>query len=448
MKKATKIALTLVLIAVLLAVVSSFLWEEREPELKVAVLHFGPIGDHGWTYEGHSGAQKMAKELPYVELSEKEEACGADAPQLMREYAEAGNKVIFCHSWDFGEDIGEVASDYPDVVFMWGAGVEKKAPNAGIYFARMYEGRFLAGMVAGAMTKTNKIGYAAALPTSEVVRGIDAFAKGVALVNPDAKVYVEWIGEWYNPPKEKEVTLSLIDKGCDIITHHSDSNAPGEAAEERGVYFISYHSDMRRFAPDVFLTGVVWNWTPIMTDIVKAVHNETWDEHPGQDWWYGLAGGGVKLAPFSDLVPDDVREMVEEKKQAIIKGEFEVFPGMTDEELREIYYLEPNVVGELLISVNVGQEFVIALDENPSTGYTWQEEFDDSFLELVADKYEPPLEPKEGEPPIVGAPGTRIFEFKALKEGQTEITTILKRPWEEEFVESRMFTVNIEKAEK
>ena len=110
--------------------------------------------------------------------------------------------------------------------------------------------------------------------------------------------------------------------------------------------------------------------------------------------------------------------------------------------------LEPNVVGELLISVNVGQEFVIALDENPSTGYTWQEEFDDSFLELVADKYEPPLEPKEGEPPIVGAPGTRIFEFKALKEGQTEITTILKRPWEEEFVESRMFTVNIEKAEK
>ena len=448
MKKATKIALTLVLIAVLLVVVSSFLWEEREPELKVAILHFGPIGDYGWTYEAHLGAQKMAETLPYVELSEREEACGPDAPQIMREYAEAGYKVIFCHSWDFGEDIGEVASDYPDVVFMWGAGVEKKAPNAGMYFARMYEGRFLAGMVAGAMTKTNKIGYAAALPTSEVVRGIDAFAKGVALVNPDAKVYVEWIGEWYNPPKEKEVTLSLIDKGCDIITHHSDSNAPGEAAEERGVYFISYHSDMRRFAPDVFLTGVVWNWTPIMTDIVKAVREGTWDEHPGQDWWYGLAEGGVRLAPFSDSVPDDVREMVEEKEQEIIEGEFEIFPGMTDEELREIYYLEPNVVGELLISVNVGQEFVIALDENPSTGYSWQEEFDDSFLELVADKYEPPPEPKEGEPPIVGAPGTRIFEFKALKEGQTEITTILKRPWEEEFVESRMFTVNIEKAEK
>jgi len=125
---------------------------------------------------------------------------------------------------------------------MWGSGIEKKAPNAGIYFARMYEGRFLAGMVAGAMTRTDKIGYAAAIPTSEVVRGIDAFAKGVASVNSDAKVYVEWIGEWYNPPKEKEVTLSLIDKGCDVITHHSDSYAPAEASEEKGVYFISYHS--------------------------------------------------------------------------------------------------------------------------------------------------------------------------------------------------------------
>jgi basic membrane protein A len=322
-------------------------WEEREPVLKVAVLHFGSIGDYGWTYEAHLGAEKMAEELPYVELSEREEACGPDASQIMREYADAGYKVIFCHSYKFGKYIGDVAPDYPDVTFMWGSGVEKKAPNVGIYFARMYEGEFLAGIVAGAMTKTNKIGYAATFPTSEVVREIDAFAKGVALVNSEAKVYVEWIGEWYNPPKEREVTLSLIDKGCDVITHHSDSYAPAMAADERGVYYISFGSDMKRFAPHVFLTGVVWNWTPIMTDIVKAVREGTWDQYPGQDWWYGLAKGGVKLAPFSDLVPEDVREMVEEKKQAIIAGEFEVFPGMTDEELREIYYFEPNVVGEL-----------------------------------------------------------------------------------------------------
>jgi len=325
----------------------TLLREEREPEQEVAVLHIGPIGDYGWTYEGHLGAQQMAEELPYVEISEGEEACGPDSPQIMREYAENGYKVIFCHSYNFGGYTEEVCPDYPDVIFMWGAGVEKKAPNAGIYFGRMYEARFLAGIVAGAMTKSNKIGYAAAIPTSEVVRGINAFARGVASVNSDAGVHVEWIGEWYDPPKEKEAALSVIDQGCDIITHHSDSYSPAEAAEERGVYYISFGSDMRRFAPHVFLTGTLWNWAPIMTDIVRAVHDGTWDEHPGQDWWYGLAEGGVKLAPFSDLVPDDVKELVEAKKQAIIEGQVEVFPGMTDGELREIYYFEGNVVGEL-----------------------------------------------------------------------------------------------------
>ncbi len=345
----SRVVAILMAVILLLSVLCGCIRQEvtREPRLKVAILHIGPIGDYGWTYEGHLGAQGMAKILPYVELSERQKACGSDAPHIMREYAEAGYNVIFCHSYNFGKYIEEVAPDYPDVIFMWGAGTEKKAPNAGIYFERMYEARFLAGIVAGSMTRANKIGYAAALPTSEVVRGIDAFARGVASVNPDARVYVEWIGKWYNPPGEKKVTLSLIDKGCDIITHHSDSYAPGEAAEERSVYYISFGSDMRRFAPDVFLTGTVWDWAPIMTDIVEAVHNATWDEHPDQDWWYGLGKGGVKLTPFSNLVPDDVRVQVEEKKQAIIAGKFEVFPGMTDKELRKIYYFESNIVGEL-----------------------------------------------------------------------------------------------------
>ncbi len=160
-------------------------------EMKVAVLHIGSIEDYGWTYEGHLGAQAMAEELSYVELSEKENACGSDAPQIMKEYAESGCKVIFCHSWDFGEYIEEVALEYPEVIFMWGSGTEKKAPNAGIYFARLYEGEFLAGMVAGAMTKTNKIGYTAPVEIPEVIRNIDAFARGVASVNSEAKVYVE-----------------------------------------------------------------------------------------------------------------------------------------------------------------------------------------------------------------------------------------------------------------
>jgi basic membrane protein A len=311
---------------------------------RVAFLYIGPIGDFGWTYEGHLGAQSLAKELPFVEVIEKENAYGTDTPRVLREYGEAGCKVVFCHSYNFGKYIGEVAPNYPNVIFMWGAGVEKKALNAGIYFGRMYEARFLAGIVAGGITQTNRIGYAAALPTSEVIRNVDAFARGVSLVNPRAKVYVEWIGEWYDPAKERGVSFSLIDKGCDIITHHSDSCAPAKAAEERGVYYISFGSDMKRFAPHVFLTGTVWNWAPIMIDIVKAVLDGRWNQQPDQDWWYGLSKDVVRLAPFGEMVPYALRQLVETKKQAIIDGKFEVFPGMSDKQLREIQYFESNVV--------------------------------------------------------------------------------------------------------
>jgi basic membrane protein A len=349
-RKTEALAILVATVLFALAFLNCSLVRQKKPAVqKVAILHIGLIEDYGWTYEGHLGAQGMVKRLHNTEVSEREEACGPDASQILREYAEAGNKIIFCHSYNFGKYIEEVALDYPDVVFMWGAGIGKKAPNAGIYFGRMYQARFLAGIVAGLMTKTNRIGYAAALPTSEVIRGIDAFARGIASVNPEAKVYVEWIGEWYDPLKEKEVTFFLIDKGCDIITHHSDSYAPAEAAEERNVYYISFGSDMRRFAPHVFLTGTVWNWSPVMTDIVKAVRNGTWDTRPGQDWWYGLSEGSIRLAPFSDLVPDGngIRKVVEKKKRAIIEGKLEVFPGMSDKDLRAIYYFESNIVGEL-----------------------------------------------------------------------------------------------------
>ena len=329
-------------IFLLTSVLAGCTGDKQEKNFKVGVLHFGNIGDYGWTYEAHLAAQRAAEELPYVDLSEREEACGPDAPEIMKAHIKEGSKILFCHSWDFGKYIEEVAPNYPDVIFMWGGGDRKIAQNTGIYFGRMYEGRYLSGMVAGAMTKTNKIGYAAAIPIPEVIRGIDAFARGVDSVNPEAKIYVEWINEWYAPIHEKEVTESLIDKGCDIITNHSDSYAPAEAAEKRGVYFISYHSDLRAFAPDVFLTGVVWNWALVMTDIIEAVHDGSWSEYPDQDWWYGLADGGVKLAPYSDLVPDEVINTVDERKQMIISGNFQIFPEMNDNELREISYFEPN----------------------------------------------------------------------------------------------------------
>ncbi|RQW80881.1 MAG: BMP family ABC transporter substrate-binding protein [Methanothrix sp.] len=316
-------------------------------ELNVTLLDFGPVGDHGWTYEAHMGASKMARKLSYVNLSEKENAAGPNAPQLLREYAENGAKLIFCHSSEFRNAIQEVAPEYPNVVFMWGGGTEKLAPNAGVYYERIYEAQYLAGIVAGNMTKTDKIAFVAALPTSQVIIGINAFAKGVASSNPNATVYVEWIGGWYDPEKERAVALSLINKGCDIITHWSDSDATGQIADEMGTYFISFGSDVGRFSPRVYLTGAIWNWEPIMTDIVESVHNGTWSAHPSQEWWYGLAEGGVRLAPFSKLVPGNIRSFVDKMQEEIVQKELAIFPGMSDEELKTMYYLEPNVAGEL-----------------------------------------------------------------------------------------------------
>jgi basic membrane lipoprotein Med (substrate-binding protein (PBP1-ABC) superfamily) len=180
-----------------------------------------------------------------------------------------------------------------------------------------------------------------------MVIDIDAFARGVASTNPKAKVYVGWIGSWYDPEKEKQIALSLINKGCDVITHTSDSDVVGEAAEETGTYFLSYGSNMARFFPHVFLTGVVYNFEPAMMDIVESVHNGTWYSLSKQIRYYGLAEGGAQMAPFSDLVPDNVKALVREKQEEIVKGELAVFPGMSDEELWKTYYFEPNVVGEL-----------------------------------------------------------------------------------------------------
>ena len=316
-------------------------------ELNVTLVNIGPVGAYGWSYEGHVGASKMAQKLPYVRLSEIVNVDAPNAPRVLRECAKNGSDLIFCHSTDFMNAIKEVAPEYPDVIFMWGNGDRKLVSNAGVYYGNMYEALYLAGIVAGNMTKTDKIGFAAALPTYQVIVSINGFAEGIATSNPHAKVYVEWIGNWYDPGKERAVALSLINKGCDILTHASTSDATGETADEMGTYFISAGSDSGRFSPRVYLTGANWNLEPIMTDIVESVHNGTWDSRPGQEWGYGLAEGGVKLAPFGNMVPSNVRSFVDKKQKEIVQEKLAIFPGLKDEDLLKMYYLEPNVVGEL-----------------------------------------------------------------------------------------------------
>jgi len=217
----------------------------------------------------------------------------------------------------------EVASKFPEVTFMHCSGY-KSSDNMGTYFGRMYEPRYLAGVVAGKMTKTNIIGYVAAFPIPEVIRGINAFTLGARSVNPDAVVKVVWTQTWFDPAKERDAAEAALDVKADVITMHQDTPAPLQAAEQRGAFAIGYNSVMKEQVPGAWLTAPVWDWKAVYNKTAEEVHNGTWKT--SQIWW-GMKEGLVDIAPMSDLVPADVQAVVNEKKAAIISGELKVFAG-------------------------------------------------------------------------------------------------------------------------
>ena len=187
-----------------------------------------------------------------------------------------------------------VAKKYPNVIFMHCSGF-KTAPNVGTYFGRIYQARYLSGIVAGKSTQSNVIGYVAAHPIPEVVRGINAFTLGVRSVNPDAKVKVIWTNTWYDPAKEKQAALSLLDAGADVIAQHQDTPGPQQAAEERGKLSIGYNTDMSKMAPKAVLTSAIWNWGPYYVNIVDSVKKGTWKS---EQYWGSMKDNIVTLAPF------------------------------------------------------------------------------------------------------------------------------------------------------
>ena len=292
-------------------------------EAKIGFIYVSPVGDAGWSYS-HEIARKAVEEMAGVTTSYVESVPeGADAERVILNMARKGYKAIFATSFGYMDSMMKVAKQFPDIAFMHCSGY-KTAPNMSAYFGRMYEARYLAGMVAGSMSKTGKLGYAAAFPIPEVIRGINAYALGAQAVNPDAEVRVVWTKTWYDPAKEKEAAKSLLDVGCDVIAQHQDSPGPQEAADERGAYSVGYHTDMSSFAPKAHLTAPIWNWTPFYKDAVAKILAGTWKHG---HFWPGLAEGTVGLAPYGDMVPQEVRDKVDAKKQAIIDGSYKVFTG-------------------------------------------------------------------------------------------------------------------------
>jgi basic membrane protein A len=293
-------------------------------KFKVGFVYVGAVGDAGWTFAHDQGKKYLEKKLPNVQTTIVENVPeGADAERVITELAEKGNRVIFTTSFGFMDPTIKVAAKYPKVTFMHCSGY-KTAKNVGTYFGRDYEARYLAGIVAGKSTKNNTIGYVGAFPIPEVVRGINGFTLGAQSVNPKVKVKVVWTSTWYDPAKEKEAAMSLLNAGCDVIAQHQDTPAPMQAAEEKGALGLGYNSDMRTFAPKAVMTGPIWNWGPYYTKVVKSVMNHTWK--PGQ-YWGGISSGIIDIGPYGPMVSKEIKDLVAKKRGQMVKDDYLVFVG-------------------------------------------------------------------------------------------------------------------------
>ncbi len=292
--------------------------------MKVAFIYPGPRNDGGWSQAHDNGRIYLEKKLPNVKTSYSESVKeGAPAEKVIRAYVNQGYKVIFATSFGYMDPMLNVAKDYPDVVFEHCSGF-KKAKNMGNYFGRMYQPDYLAGLIAGFMTKSNYIGFVAPFPIPEVVREIDSFTIGVREVNPKAEVHVIWTNSWFDPVKEGNAAQTFLTNGADVIASGVDSPAPINAAAKKGKFAVGYDSDMAHFAPKAVLCSRVWDWGPFYVKTVKAVMDGTWKS---ESFWGGMETGIVKLSPYGPMVPEKVKKYVEAKKKLIIAKKYDPFEG-------------------------------------------------------------------------------------------------------------------------
>ncbi len=350
--------------AIAVAVPAAAQTKAGEP-LKIGFVYVSPIGDAGWTSQHDTGRKEMEKALEakgvkftskYIESVPE----GADAERVIRELAATGHNLIFTTSFGYMNPTQKVAKTFPKVNFEHATGYKRDSSNVGIYNARFYEGRYLAGIVAGKMTKTNVAGYVAAFPIPEVVMGINAFARGMRSVNPKAEVKVVWVNSWFDPGKEGEAANTLISQGADVLTHHTDSTAAVQVAETKKVYAIGYHSDMAKYGPTSQLTAVTHHWGDYYTRVAQSVVDGKWKQ---DNVWGGIKDGMIKLAPFSRAVPADVQEQVKKAQADMVAGKLSAFTGpmkdnagkerltagkaISDADLSKMDYYVEGVVGKL-----------------------------------------------------------------------------------------------------
>ena len=289
------------------------------PPLQACFVYVSPVGQAGWSYQHDLGRQAMARALGDKVRTRAVESVpeGPDSERVMRDLAEQGCGLIVATSFGYLEPALRVAAAFPAVKFEH-AGGYKTAANLNTYNARYYEARWLAGWLAGRQSKTGVAGYVAGFAVPEVVQGINAFTLGMRAANPRAEVRVVWLNAWFDPPREREAALTLVNQGADVLTNHSGSPAVPQVAEEKGVLLLAYQSDMARFAPKAQLAAVTQHWGSYYTRVAQAVLDGRWSPKPV---WGGMKDGLVQLSAISPALPADVKTGLAQRQQAIMAGQ-------------------------------------------------------------------------------------------------------------------------------
>ncbi len=341
MRKITKVMALLLTAAMLFAVVgcgkdgadnNARTTGGNNADFKVGVIHIGnPADGAGYSYAHDKGIVEMQKNLNLTDdqIVRKINVADGDAVATrtaIEECIEEGCKIIFGTSWGYMDTMEEMAKEHPDVIFSHATGYKSNDKNFNNYFGRIYQARYLAGIAAGLKTKSNKIGYVAAMgiDNSEVTGGINAFAMGIESVNPDAKVYVKVTNSWFDPTMEQQAAEALLDMGCDVLGQHCDTTAPQLAAEARGAFGCGYNSDMTVDAPKAHLTAPIWNWGVYYTKAAKAAMEGKWTN---ENYFGGMDDGLVDISPLSGNCAEGTKEKIDEAKAKIVDGSFKVFEG-------------------------------------------------------------------------------------------------------------------------
>ncbi|HZF83199.1 MAG TPA: BMP family ABC transporter substrate-binding protein [Burkholderiaceae bacterium] len=293
--------------------------------LNIAFAYVGPVGDGGWTFAHDTARKALEKEFgdkiktTFVESVPE----SADAERVFRDFVGQGNKLIFGTTFGYMEPMLKVANDSKDVKFEHATGY-KTAENMRTYDSRTYEGAYMAGIIAGAMTKSNKLGVVGSVPIPEVLRNINSFTLGAQSVNPKITTNVVWVNEWFSPPKETEAATALINGGADVLFQNTDSPAVLKTAQEKGKRAFGWDSDMTAYGPKAHLASAIINWTPYYVKATKDALEGTWTT--GQTWW-GVKEGAIDIVSVAEDVPADIKAKVEEVKKGLKDGSFQIWKG-------------------------------------------------------------------------------------------------------------------------